>query len=120
MRKHVLVVAIVVTLVVAATASAGGWATVQLSSTPNGVKAGVPWNVRITVLQHGIRPLAGLAPRVLIRKGAVSRSFPARPAGKPGLYRARVVFPSAGTWTWRIDDGFTQVHDYFPVTIATR
>jgi len=105
-------------LALAGVALAGGWATVQLSSTPTGIRAGAVWDVRLTVLQHGVTPLAGVRPVVIVRKGAVARRFTARPTRRVGVYRARVVFPSAGTWTWKIDDGFTRVHTYAPVRVA--
>jgi hypothetical protein len=119
MQRMLVVVAVVLSLAVVPTAVSGGWATVQLSSTPSGLEARQVWDVRLTVLQHGVTPVRGVRPAVLIRKGAVQRSFPARPTGVAGVYRARVVFPSAGRWTWRIDDGFTRVHSYAPVRIAT-
>ena len=33
-----------------AAAAAGGWATVSLSSTPDGLRPGDPWNVELTIL----------------------------------------------------------------------
>jgi hypothetical protein len=115
----------VAALVVPATALAGGWATVQLSSTPKGVTAGAPWNVRVTVLQHGVTPLAYVKPVVRIRKGDVRRVFPARPTDETGVYAARVVFPSAGVWRYAVWDGFVEyggarTHTYAPVRIAPR
>jgi hypothetical protein len=135
MRRSLLVLAAASALVLAGTAVAGGWATVQLSSTPRGLSAGEPWVVDITVLQHGRTPLDGLKPTLTIRKSvpritnAVAkgrptiRSFAARPTGRPGVYRARVVFPSAGTWRYEVYDGFVQyggarTHTYAPVRIA--
>jgi hypothetical protein len=117
MRRLALLLA-VVALVLAAAASAGGWATVKLSSTPTGAQAGTPWLVDLTVLQHGVRPLAGVRPEVRIAQGALRRSFTARPRGRTGVYRARVVFPRAGVWRWTIWDGFTRTHTYAPVRIA--
>jgi formate hydrogenlyase subunit 3/multisubunit Na+/H+ antiporter MnhD subunit len=116
MRK--LVVALALAAVLPAAALAGGWATVQLSSTPKGAQAGAPWVVSLTVLQHGVTPLAGVEPEVRIAQGNVRRSFTARPTGKTGVYRARVVFPRAGVWRWTIWDGFTLEHTYSPVRIA--
>ena len=135
MRRSLLVVAAASALAFAATAAAGGWATVQLSSTPRGLSAGEPWVVNITVLQHGRTPLDGLRPTLTIRKslprinsgvGAgrlTTRTFAARPTGRTGVYRARVVFPSAGTWRYEVYDGFVRyngarTHHYAPVTIA--
>jgi hypothetical protein len=117
MRTSIAVLVLAVVLV-PATALAGGWATVKLSSTPDGVEARTPWVVRLTVLQHGVTPLAGVTPEVRISQGTPRRSFVARPAGRVGVYRARVVFPRAGAWRWTIWDGFSRTHTYAPVRIA--
>jgi hypothetical protein len=135
MRKS-LIAAAAIALICAGTAVAGGWATVKLSSTPKSLTAGQPWVVEITVLQHGLatQPLSGLSPTVMIRKTVVRSSaasggqwvtFRARPTARPGVYRARVVFPSAGTWRYAVYDGFTQyggarTHTFAPVRIAAR
>ena len=135
MRRHLIIIAAVGALVFAGMALAGGWATIKLSSLPNGVSAGEPWVVNITVLQHGLatQPLCCLKPTVTIRKVAALRSasaassttkvFLARPTGRIGVYRARVVFPSAGTWRYEVWDGFTRyggarTHTFAPVRIA--
>ena len=118
MRKLVAALALVAVLAPAA-ALAGGWATVKLSSTPAGTQAGKPWVVDLTVLQHGVTPLEGIQPQVRIAQGALARSFAARPTAKVGVYRARVVFPRAGTWRWTIWDGFSRTHAYAPVRIAS-
>jgi hypothetical protein len=134
MRKA-LIAAVAVAVVTATTALAGGWATVQLSSTPKGLAAGEPWVVDITVLQHGNpkTPLCCLRPTVTIRKVAGVRAgaasalqrliFKARPTGRTGVYRARVVFPTSGIWRFSVYDGFTtyggaRTHTYAPVRIA--
>jgi hypothetical protein len=135
MRRHLIIIAAVVGLVFASTALAGGWATVKLSSLPKGISAGEPWIVNITVLQHGLatQPLCCLKPTVTIRKVAAVRTtsavsptvkvFRAVPTGRVGIYRARVIFPSAGTWRYAVWDGFTQyggahTHTFAPVRIA--
>ena len=136
MRRAVMLAA-VVALVCASTALAGGWATVKLSSSPRSVSAGEPWIVHVTVLQHGLasQPLSGLKPTLTIRKVAstrmtsvsaavqTSRTFRAKPTSRPGVYRARVVFPTAGTWRYEVYDAFTQyggarTHKFRPVEIA--
>jgi hypothetical protein len=117
MRKLVVTGA-VVALLLPALAVGGGWATVQLSSTPANSKAGVPWVVSLTVLQHGVTPLADVQPVVRIVQGTTKRSFVARPTAKKGVYRARVVFPRAGMWRWSIWDGFSRTHTYKPVKVA--
>ena len=117
MRKPVAALAVAAVLL-PATSLAGGWATVQLTSTPKGAQAGSPWVVNLTVLQHGVTPLAGVTPEVRITQGTMRRAFVARPTGRVGVYRARVVFPRAGTWRWTIWDGFSRTHTYAPVRVA--
>ena len=108
MRRSLLplFLAIALPLVAPAVANAGGWATAQLSSTPDDVGAGKPWKVDITVLQHGRTPVQGVTPRVQISSGDTTREFAAKPTGKAGVYRAEVVFPTAGTWDYVVLDGF--------------
>ena len=135
MRKQLIVVAAALALVCASTALAGGWATVKLSSSPKGLAAGEPWVVDITVLQHGLasQPLCCLSPTVTIRKvvasrsssssSAVSKTFRAKSTGRIGVYRARVVFPSAGKWRYEVFDGFIEYggarsHKFAPVKVA--
>ena len=107
-------------------ASAGGWATVGLSSLPpSGLKAKQAWPVDITVLQHGRTPLAGVTPVVRIRNdgGNLVNSFTAKPTGKTGVYHAVVRFPGEGTYSYEVYDGFTQyggaqTHTFKPVQIG--
>ena len=108
MRRSLLLfpLAVVFLLAAPAVAGAGGFATAGLSSTPEGVAPGQPWKVDITVLQHGRTPLEGLTPRVRISSGDKTREFAAKPTGKPGVYRAEVVFPRAGRWDYEVLDGF--------------
>src|SRR5690349_21359223 len=97
MRRVLLAVCLL--LLFAPAAQAGGWATLSLSSTPTGKH----WVVDLTVLQHGRTPLSGLEPVVTIRGGDTVKDFAAKPTGKAGTYRADVVFPTAGRWTYEID-----------------
>ncbi|HEX6026538.1 MAG TPA: FixH family protein [Solirubrobacter sp.] len=119
MRRVLFALPVVALLVFAPSAFAGGWATVGLSSTPAGTAPGSPWNVQLTILQHGRTPLDGLSPAITIRNGTEKQTFNATPAGKPGVYRASVVFPRAGTWTYEVDDGFVTgaPHTFPPVKI---
>jgi hypothetical protein len=119
-RRSLLAVPILALLAVAPAAFAGGWATVGLSSTPAGTQPGQPWNVNMTILQHGRTPLAGLSPTITIRNGDATKTFAAQPAGKTGVYRASVVFPTAGKWTYEVNDGFItgQPHTYPAVQIG--
>jgi hypothetical protein len=119
MIRLAMVMAAAAMLLAPAAAQAGGWATVGLSSLPDGMDAGEPWVVDLRVLQHGRTPLNGVQPRVLLTgPDGTRRAFDARPTGEPGMYRARVVFPTAGRWRFAVDDGFTQTHTYAPVRIG--
>ena len=101
-------------------ALAGGWATVSLSSTPDDLGAGAPWDVEMTILQHGRTPLDGVEPSITLTNGATGKTeyVAAKPTGRPGVYEARAVFPEAGRWTYTVDDGFSRIHDYPAVTIG--
>lgn len=118
MRRSLLLfpLALAFALAAPASAGAGGFATAGLSSTPDGVAPGQPWRVDITVLQHGVRPLEGISPRVQISSGDATREFAAKPTGEPGVYRAEVVFPSAGRWNYLVLDGF---NDELPHTFPS-
>ena len=129
MKRLVVLVAAAALLAVQSTqsaqsASAGCWATVGLSSLPKpGHQAGRPWLVTVRVLQHGRTPLADAKPEIRIRKGTGRvTTFTARTTATVGSYRARVVFPTAGRWSFSVYDGFVpncaSVHTFKPVTIA--
>jgi hypothetical protein len=113
-RRALFALPLALGLLIAPAAHAGGWATVGLSSTPAGTEPGKPWPVEITVLQHGVTPLEGVQPTVIITRGDARKTFAAKPTGKPGVYRAEVVFPTAGRWDYAVDDGFIseRVHTF--------
>ena len=113
-----MALAIIGLLALPAGALGGGWATVRLSSTPDGLRPGATWNVELDVLQHGRTPLSDVRPTVTITSGQLSRTFTSQPTGRPGTYRASVTFPRAGTWRYVIDDDFSARHGYPPVRIG--
>ena len=111
-------------LVLAAPAAAGGMATAGLSPPGGGIGPGDTWNAEVTIMQHGITPLVGVTPKVIISNAdGVRREFAAVPTEKPGVYLAKVKFPSAGEWRYSVYDGFTeygyaQTHTFAPVQIG--
>jgi hypothetical protein len=122
MRRTTLVAALALAaaLTAPATSLAGGFATVGLSSLPGDARPGEAWVVDLTVLQHGRTPLEGVDPAMIIEPdgaGTPTR-FDAKPTGYPGVYRAEVVFPEAGEWSYAADDGFAAVHQLGTVTIG--
>jgi hypothetical protein len=107
MRHLIALPVLVAALVATGTASAGGFATVGLSSLPAGVSAGEPWDPDITILQHGQTPLEGLLPTLTITdSNGASHDFPATATGEPGVYAAHVVFPESGSWNVAVDTGW--------------
>src|SRR5918996_5223991 len=94
----------------------GGWATAGLGPPADGIGAGDTWHAKVTLLQHGVTPLEGVSPSITIR-GPETRTFAARPTSEPGVYVADVVFPTAGSYRYEIDDGFSQVHSFAAVRI---
>jgi hypothetical protein len=117
-----LLAAIAAALAIPAFASAGGWATVGLDPPPDGLAVGEPWEAELTILQHGRAPLDGLRPEVIVRPDdgdvAKEKVFVARPAGKPGVYRANVTFDSPGVWRYFVNDDFAATHSFKPVRIG--
>src|SRR5829696_8573847 len=106
MRRCLLILPLLLVLA-PATAHAGGFATTGLSPTPDGLRAGQPWKVELTILQHGRTPLSQLRPEVVTRDADGNRTtYVARPTGRPGHYAATVRFPRAGQWTYFVYDGF--------------
>jgi hypothetical protein len=121
MRVIAVVGALVCALVVPTLASAGGWASVGFEPLPDGTDAGGTWKPTIFVKQHGITPLEGLQPVVMIEEtgsGQPTR-FLATAGSEPGEYAAEVVFPSAGEWRVTILAGFGDSKTtYGPVAIG--
>jgi MYXO-CTERM domain-containing protein len=112
-----VLVVLAVALIAVPAAGAGGFATVALSSMPP--EDGSAWNVQLTILQHGRTPLDGLSPAIMIQNGDdAPLTFTATPTGEPGVYAAAVEFPSDGRWTYAINDGFSRIHTYKPVTVV--
>jgi hypothetical protein len=107
-------------LALTASAFGGGWATVGMSSTPDGTKPGDPWVVDMTILQHGRTPLAGLNPTLTIINGDARQTFHAKATGETGVYRVSVTFPSSGLWSYEVNDGFItgQPHTFKSVQIG--
>ena len=121
MRVFAVVGAIVCALALPTLASAGGWATIGFEPLPDGTSAGGAWTPTIFVKQHGVTPLAGLQPMVILEEtgSGASTTFLATAGSESGVYHADVVFPSAGDWRVTIQSGFgdSQV-TYGPVTVG--
>jgi hypothetical protein len=123
--KRLLIGLALAALAFPAGAAAGGWATAGLGPPPGDMGPGETWNAKITILQHGNpkTPLPGLSPTVTIRKGSTTMTFKASETETLGVYEAKVVFPSAGKWSYEVYDSFATyggqtTHTFAPVTIG--
>jgi hypothetical protein len=82
-----------------------GDARANLSSTPTGLAAGETWTVDITFVSQG-RVLSpdSIRPVVVVQEvtTGATRTFETRATGVAGVFRADVVFPRAGTWSYKV------------------
>lgn len=112
-----------------AAAVAGGWATAGISPPPDGgATAGDDQTFTIVVRRHGRTPEDGAAPAVVLTNSQTGKTvtFPAKPAGKVGVYTVTVKWPEdAGAWQFAVNDGLeatgygmSQVHTFGTVSIG--
>lgn len=95
--------ALLLSLVIALPAFAGGWAVITLDDLPTNVVAGEPLTIGFTVLQHGMTPMNDLAPTVtVILRNEEKLAFRAEADHKPGHYTATLTLPKEGSWEWYI------------------
>ena len=94
---------LLLSLVVALPAFAGGWAVITLDELPSNVLAGDPLTVGFTVRQHGVTPMNGLYPTVTAAlAGEEPVVVQAEADSNPGHYTATLTFPKEGDWEWSI------------------
>ena len=117
MRRFLTLTLVLAALALPAAALGGGFATAGLAPPADGIGPGDTWHAEIKLLQHGVTPLRGVQPSITIR-GPETRTFAARPTAEAGVYVADVVFPTAGTYRYEVDDGFSQVHTFAPVVVG--
>ena len=129
MRTRLIVITVLAALAAPGAAYAGCAATVGLSPPPAGLQPGETWRADMLVKQHGVRPLPGAEPTLTIVNEATGerKTFSAGRTDTVGVYRANVVFPSAGPWRYEAYDGFVakdgswtcaQTHTFTAVTIG--
>jgi len=83
---------------------AGGWAVITLDKWIDSPSLQEPTIVGFTVRQHGIQPMSGLTPTILLKHQETGETMLVRaePQGKTGHYQAEIDFPKAGAWQWSI------------------
>ena len=132
--KRILIAAVLVgALVQAGAASAGCMATVGLAPPPTGIAPGTTWTAEMTILQHGLNALPNAdtaRPTLTIvnSETGVEKTFVARATQNPEVFVAKVVFPTAGSWSYDVYDDFSsegghpvpcaQTHTFAALTIG--
>jgi hypothetical protein len=123
--KRLLIGLALVALALPASALAGGWATAGVGPPDDGIGPGDTWNAKVTILQHGNpeTPLMGVIPTLTIKNGSTTKTFKGTKTDADGVSVIKVVFPSAGKWSYAVYDGFSEyggatTHKFAPVTIG--
>jgi len=94
---------LLVSLLFAIPAFAGGWAVITLDEAPTEIVAGEPLTIGFMVLQHGKTPMVNLDPTVKATlPNGEQFTVNADPEGKPGHYTATLIFSREGDWSWSI------------------
>ena len=121
---------LLVLFVVALPAGAGAWATVGVTEMPETIYAERPFTIEFMVWQHGNKPVHELhwgvdrsvAVSPLASFGSPDAGeklmFTAVPLEKPGLFRADIILPGAGTYYWSIaPEPLHGVTEFDPLTV---
>jgi len=94
----------------------------SLSTSPAGTSAGGTWTVDVSFVSSGqILAVDNLHPSLVIKNVVTGerRTFQTRSTAETGVWRASVIFPSEGSWTYSvIVGGSGMTFDYPPVSIG--
>jgi hypothetical protein len=114
--------AVALTLIVATTALAGGWANAIMDTPPDDpVTPGKPITVGFTLLQHGVTPVDWGTAQVVLTNEATGQSvtFDARPQGAVGHWAAEISMPAEGTWSYQVrHDLVIEMTGFDPITVG--
>jgi hypothetical protein len=117
-----LLSALALTLALAATTAAGGWAAAVMDTPPNEPGGpDQPVSVGFTLLQHGKTPVNwGTTQVVLINDDTGAEvTVDARLQGASGHWVAEVRFPTGGTWRYEVrHELLIEMRGFEPVTVG--
>ena len=96
------------TIAAAPVVPAGGWATVTVDKVPDSLVVGKAVTLTFTIKQHGVRPMAGLKPKIHATTVAYSDTVrgTTRELKKTGDYSGSIQVASKGEWLITIESGF--------------
>jgi hypothetical protein len=119
MRRRQLaavLVAVVALLALTTTATAGGWATVEVDKPVTRVEVDEEMTIEFTLLQHGVTPTDWTKTYLEATNADTGETlrFDATPLSEVGRWSVNVAFPSAGSWDWSIKTEELMVEGTFP------
>jgi hypothetical protein len=114
--------AIALTLIMATSALAGGWANAIMDTPADDPSSpGQPITIGFTLLQHGVTPVDWGTAQVVLTNDATGRSvtFDARPRGAVGHWVAEISVPADGTWSYEVrHDLEIEMTGFDPITVG--
>jgi hypothetical protein len=111
----------VLTMIMASTAFAGGWASASLDRQPADPGAGGTVVVSFTLLQHGVTPVDWGQPLVILVNDETGQrvTAAARASGAKGHWTADLSVPVSGSWTLDIRHDLEIVPvNFAPITVG--
>ena len=123
MRRRVAATAAaaILTMLIASTAFAGGWASATLDSQPDDPGAGGTVVIGFTLLQHGVTPVDWGKPQAVLVDQETGQQVTAmaRPDGAKGHWVAELNVPAAGSWQLEIRHDLDVVPvNFAPITVG--
>jgi hypothetical protein len=119
-RRVIFITGLLVLLLPAAGALAGGWVVITLETMPGQIYAGQPAQISFMVRQHGRTPIHSVEPMVTATNPETGERIQvkAEAAAELGRYTAAIDFPSAGAWEWSIiAEPFPQTATFAPLAV---
>jgi hypothetical protein len=114
--------ATLLTLIMASSALAGGWANAVMDTPPDDpVTPGQPITIGFTLLQHGVTPVDWGTAQVVLTNEATGQSvtFDSRPQGAVGHWVAEISAPAEGTWSYEVrHDLVIEMTGFDPITVG--
>ena len=104
-RAATAISALALTLFLASTAFAGGWANAVMDAPPDDPGGpNQPITIGFTLLQHGVTPVDWGPTQIVLTNAETGESatFDARPQGAVGHWVAEVSIPADGTWSYEV------------------
>jgi len=97
--------ATILSLIVAATAFAGGWANAVMDTPPDDPAGpNVPVTLGFTLMQHGVTPVDWGSAQIVLTNDQTGQEIvgTATPSGPIGHWSADVTLPTEGSWSYQV------------------